>query len=490
MTAGSVSTRQLFRAATEIVREWPLDPADRKPAFSLTRPAPAPVQASPGPVLGAPGDWWDTAARIRNGDIEVAEVAARAAERARLFDHVFGAFEFREDTKSLAQELAEEVRSGALRGPLHGMPLSVKDIIDVEAMPTRGSSAALPARTATRDATAVARLRAAGALIVGKATTHEFALGVTTPQSLSPWDKLRVPGGSSGGSAISLVTGMAMGSLGTDTRASIRVPAALCGLVGFKPSLELVPTDRWITLSWTLDHFAPMARSVRDVALMLDVLTGAPGRFSGLLPGTLAGVRVGWTSATLTGAQPAVVSCFHEALQAMAQAGAIVLELDGPTAEDFALANAAGMVVSRSEAAHFHQEAGTNFDLCIPEVRDQLTEASGVPATDYIRGLRLRGQVRDRMVSAMSAVDILAMPTCKVTAPLRTEADDYLLVLSENCIPWSFVDFPAVSVHMGMADGMPCGIQLVAGPGQDPRLLSAAYAVERTMPPAPEWRPE
>jgi aspartyl-tRNA(Asn)/glutamyl-tRNA(Gln) amidotransferase subunit A len=490
VTAERVSTQQLFQQAAETVRGWPLVPPDRKPAFVLPSVAPLPVSAGAGPVAGLDGDLWHTSQRLRDASLNVADVAAQARDRADRFDHTYGAFEFRADVDQLTHELVSEARRGSFRGPLHGLPISVKDVIDVTGMPTSGSSAALASRPAPEDGTAVARLRAAGALLVGKVATHEFALGVTTPQARSPWDPSRVPGGSSGGSAISLVTGMALGSLGTDTRASIRVPAALCGLAGFKPSLDVVPIDHWLTLSWSLDHFAPMARTVRDIALLMDVLTAAPQRFTGILPGSLAGRRVGYTEATLAGAQPDVARRFHEALAAMEDAGAVVTRLEAPTADDFALANATGMIVSRAEAAQFHRDAGTVLDRCMPEVRDQLREAMELKATDYVRGLRLRGQLREKLVEAIAAVDVLAMPTCKVGAPLRPEADDYLLVLSENCIPWSLVDFPAISLYMGQADGLPSGIQLVAGPGQDRLLLSVAYGFEQVAPKPPVWSAE
>jgi len=490
VTSAPPTTRQLFLQAAETVRTFPLAPADRKPAFALPKVQPEPVEPGSGQVDGLAGDLWDTRSGIAEGRIRVADVASVASKQADLHDRAFGAFEFRADCEALTRSLDSEARSGKLRGPLHGIPISVKDIIDVAGMPTSGSSKALVPRLANEDALAVARLRASGALLVGKAVTHEFALGVTTPQSRSPWDASRIPGGSSGGSAISLVTGMALGSLGTDTRASIRVPAALSGLVGFKPSLDVVPTDRWLTLSWTLDHFAPMARSVRDIALLMDVLAGSPGEYSGLLPGSLVGRHIGYAECTLMGADADVVARFRESLDAMEKAGARIRRLEAPTAEDFVLANAAGMVVSRAEAAHFHAEAGTVLEQCSQEVRDQLQEALGLKATDYVRGLRLRSQLRERLAAAMDGIDALAMPTCKVTAPLRSEAGDYLLVLSENCIPWSFIDFPAISVYMGQANNLPCGLQLVAGPGQDRLLLSVAYGFERVAATPPVWRSE
>lgn len=490
MTAGRVTTRQLFQQAAEVVRTWPLDPPDRRPAFALDKVAARAVDQGEGPVEGLPGDLWDTRDRLRAGVTSVLHVASSASTRIERYADVYGAFEHIADVRGAAAILDTEARAGVWRGPLHGIPISVKDIIDVSGMPTRGSSLALPPRIADEDATAVARLRAAGALLVGKVATHEFALGVTTPQAYNPWDPTRVPGGSSGGSAISLVTGMALGSLGTDTRASIRVPAAVCGLVGYKPSLDLVPTDHWLTLSWSLDHFAPMARSVRDVALLMDVLVDRPGAFTCLLPATLHGRSVGYTEASLAGAAPEIRQRFVEALSAMEAAGATIRLLDAPTGEDYELANAAGMVISRAEAAQFHRDAGTDLERCIPEVRDQLREALDLSAVDYVRALRLRGQLRDRLSAAMESVDVLAMPTCKVVAPPRPDADDYLLVLSENCIPWSLVDFPAISVPMGLAQGLPCGIQFVASPGQDPLLIAMAYAFERVAPVSPEWSPE
>ncbi|HET7737010.1 MAG TPA: amidase [Tepidiformaceae bacterium] len=443
-----------------------------------------------GSIEGLSGDLWDTQERLRGGDLTALGIVGDAIARIESHDGAYNVFEHQPDIASAVQTLDSEARAGAFRGPLHAMPISVKDIIDVGGMPTSGSSQALTPRFAVEDATAVARLRAAGALVIGKVVTHEFALGVTTPQSRSPWDPNRVPGGSSGGSAISVVTGMALGSLGTDTRASIRVPAALCGVVGFKPSYDLIPTDRWLTLSWSLDHFAPMARSVRDIAMLMDVLADAPGNFTDILPSTLEGRRIGYAESTLADADPEVVARFRESMDAMSRAGAIVTKLDAPTAEDFLLANAAGMLISRAEAAQFHAEAGTILERCIPEVRDQLREAMDLKATDYLRGLRLRGELRERMASAIAGVDALAMPTCKVVAPLRAEAEDYLLVLSENCIPWSLIDFPAISLYMGQAHGLPSGLQLVAGPGQDRLLLAVAYGFERVAPKPPLWGAE
>jgi aspartyl-tRNA(Asn)/glutamyl-tRNA(Gln) amidotransferase subunit A len=488
MTRPSPATAELFRSALEAVRSHPLDPG-RKPAFALpAAEARAPIKKD-GAVTGPPGDIWSTLAALKSGSVSVIDVVDQTSVRIEAHDGRLHAFEHVAEVRGLATQLHEELRSGTCRGPLHGIPLSVKDIIDVAGMPTTGSSAALAPRLARRDATAVSRLKQAGGIIVGKTVTHEFALGVTTPQSHNPWDETRVPGGSSGGSAISVATGMALGSLGTDTRASIRVPAALSGVVGFRPTIGLVPIDRWIPLSWSMDVLAPMARSVRDIALLMDVLTGLGSAFRSALPGSLKACTVGYSDAFIVGTEPGVRRVFEQALQAAETAGASVVFRDAPTGADMELSNYAGMIISRSEAAQFHLDAGTDLALCTPEVRDQLQEAQRVEATDYIRCLRIRDELYERFCAIFDEVDFLLMPTSEIVAPLHEEADRYLLVLSENCIPWSLIGFPAISLFAGTSDGLPVGVQLVAGPGQDSLLLAAAHALEAVLPPIRKWRP-
>lgn len=490
MTAAASAADTLFAEALAAVRAYPLAPDDRQPAFQLPRGDVTWVSPGHGPVDGLPDDLWSVAAGLRSGHRSVNETIARSIGAITRYADRYHAFEHVADVTAVTQERVAQAARGDWVGPLHGIPVTIKDIIDVAGMPTAGSSAAIDARIAPVDATAVARLRAAGAVIMGKVVTHEFALGVTTPQSHNPWNESRVPGGSSGGSAISVLTGMALASLGTDTRASIRVPPAVTGLVGYRPSRGLIPVDHWLTLSWTMDEFGPIARSVRDIALFLDVLSDRGEHFRSLLPGSLAGRRVAYSEAALTGAEPGVRTCFEQALGSMERAGARVTRVEQPAADDLMLANAAGMVVSRAEALQFHRERGTRIEDCTPEVRDQLRAAAQVSAADYLRCMRLRGQLHERLSAAFDGFDLLAMPTSRVTAPLRAEAEQYLLVLSANCIPWSFVDFPAVSLFAGLSAGLPVGLQLVARSGDDDLLLAAAHAFERIAPEPPMWSPQ
>ena len=475
----SASTSDLFRSALEFVRTYPLEPASVPPAFTaeawLGRP---PRAAAAGPVLGIAGDLWEHAQQIASGHLDPSELLEAVNERRTAFDETFHAYEYAPDPVAVPPT----------EGPLRGIPISVKDIIDVSEMPTKGSSAAMAPRWASADATAVGRLRAAGAVITGKAVTHEFALGVTTPQSKNPWAPERIPGGSSGGSAITVLTGMADGSLGTDTRASIRVPPALTGLVGYRPSRGVIPVDQWLTLSWTMDEFGLIARSVRDVALLADVIEGGH-RLRDALPGSVDGMSFGTSSALRAGTAQPVAERFDAGVSTIERRGGRMRLLAEPSADTLLLSNMAGMIVSRVEAAQFHREQGTDLDRCSSEVREQLRGALDVPAPDYVRALRLRHMLRDRIAVAMREVDFLIMPTTKVTAPLRGEADDYLLLLSETCIPWSLIGCCAISLYAGQADGLPCGIQIVGRPGDDERLLAVAHAFESASEPAPSWTP-
>jgi aspartyl-tRNA(Asn)/glutamyl-tRNA(Gln) amidotransferase subunit A len=361
---------------------------------------------------------------------------------------------------------------------LHGIPVTVKDIIDVAGAPTRAGSAAyddLPAA----DAVGVARLRAAGAIVLAKVSTHEFALGVTNPQSRNPHDPSRIPGGSSGGSAIAVSTGMGLASLGTDTRASIRVPAALSGVVGFKPTYGSVPTGGVVPLSWTMDHVAPITTTVADAALVLDVLTLQTGRLAGRAGSSVAGLRIGVPEATFAGAQPGVEACVRRMIDAMGGLGCEVLTASRPTAGDLEEANAAGMVISRCEAAAFHRRLGLDRSLYWDEVADQLDAAEELSAVEYLNAQTLRADLADRFLSLFADFDVLAMPTVPAIAPPVDDFARHLMLLSRNAIPWSLTGFPAVSVPCGWSEGLPVGLQLVAAPWREDLLVAVGCAVER-----------
>jgi aspartyl-tRNA(Asn)/glutamyl-tRNA(Gln) amidotransferase subunit A len=386
------------------------------------------------------------------------------------------------DVAALADAAAcdAEAAAGQWRGPLHGIPVTVKDIIDVAGVPTGCGSAAYY-DVPVVDAAGVARLRAAGAIVLAKVSTHEFALGVTNPQSRNPHDQSRIPGGSSGGSAIAVSTGMGLASLGTDTRASIRVPAALSGVVGFKPTYGSVPTAGVVPLSWTMDHVTPITSSVADAALLVDVLTQrrTADRLVDRVGMSVAGLRVGVPEAAFAGAEPGVEACVRRMIDALGELGCQVVSAARPTAGDLEEANAAGMIISRCEAATFHRRLGLDRSLYWDEVADQLDAAEELTAVSYLNAQTLRAELADRFLSLFGDVDVLAMPTVPTVAPRLSDFARHLMLLSRNAIPWSLTGFPALSVPCGWSEGLPVGLQLVAAPWREDLIVAVGCAVER-----------
>lgn len=393
-----------------------------------------------------------------------------------------------EAARAQAVELDAELAGGRPLRPLHGIPVTVKDVIDVAGVATRCGSDAYHEVPAV-DADGVARLRAAGAIVLAKVTTHEFALGVTSPQSRNPFDPTRIPGGSSGGSAIAVATGMGLGSLGTDTRASIRVPAALSGVVGFKPTFGRVPTRGVVSLSWTMDHVAPMAATVSDAARLLAVLLGdptvlAPGDDpdAALARGLQRPLRVGVVTAAFAGAEPDIAAAVTSVVDGLDRRGHDTTSVATPSASDLDDANAIGLLISRTEAAAFHRGLGTDLDRCWAEIADQLRAAGSIPAVDYLDAQRARAALAERFGALFDDHDVLVMPTTPVVAPPGDAFADYLMVLARNAIPWSLVGFPAISIPCGRsAAGLPMGIQLVAAAGADALAIAAGRVVEEVV---------
>ena len=373
----------------------------------------------------------------------------------------------------------DELRAGRSRGPLHGVPITVKDIIDVAGLPTRAGSEAYDEMPKV-DAASVARLRSAGALPFAKVATHEFALGVVTPQCRNPHDPTRLSGGSSGGSAIAVATGVGLASLGTDTRASLRVPAALCGVVGFKPTFGSVPTGGVVPLSWTVDHIGPIARDMADAALLLEVLIADYRRFTS--PGDGRRLVVGIVEEVLEDAEPEVSAVCASALAALEVAGCGLVDVPVPGVAELEAANATGLVVSRSEAAAYHRARGTDTSRCIAEVRDQLEAALGIAAVDYLDAQRQRLVLAERAGAAFALCDVVAMPATPMVAPRLDDYERHLLRLSRNTILWSLCGYPAVALPVGAGAGdLPVGLQLSARPGSEADLVAAGLLLERVL---------
>jgi aspartyl-tRNA(Asn)/glutamyl-tRNA(Gln) amidotransferase subunit A len=391
-----------------------------------------------------------------------------------------------------------ELARGIDRGPLHGIPVGVKDMIDTAGLTTAMGSRHFAGRVPARDAVVVARWREAGAVLVGKTTTHQFAYGPTGDRAANgpcanPRDPRRMPGGSSAGSAAAVGAGLVPLAMGTDTGGSVRIPAALCGVAGLRPSAGRIPVTGVFPLSWSLDTVGPLAATVADAAAGWAALAGAagePGLPGG--PGSAAdpaALRVGIPAAAwFERTDPAVQAAVSGLAGRLAAAGARVAGIEIPDAEELVHVFAA---VQSGEAVSIHVERmAQEPELYDPEVLGRLRAAAEVPAWDYARSLRRLGQLREEAAQRLREVDVLLLPAVPVLAPPLGARDadlgggwtsprDALLAYTSM---WGVLGLPAISVPVwpepGTGPRLPAGAQLVGRPGGDAALLRAARTAE------------
>jgi aspartyl-tRNA(Asn)/glutamyl-tRNA(Gln) amidotransferase subunit A len=399
--------------------------------------------------------------------------------------------ESRRDAAAADRELA----AGHDRGPLHGIPIAVKDIIDINGIPTTAASRVREGHVARVDAPVIAALREAGAVFIGKTNLDEFAFGTTSENSAfgavrHPLDRSRSPGGSSGGSAVAVAAGMALAALGTDTGGSIRIPAALCGIVGLKPSLGEVSTDGVVPLSKTYDHVGPFARAVGDARLVYRALTGDGGAD---VPGSAKSLRLGIPRGYLTDLLDEDVRArFDEAAARLRGAGATLTEVSIPRAE---MTPAVYVHIHSSEGATYHAHTLDAVpERYTPVVRSRLEVGRYVLAQDYLRAMEGRALLRREVDSALSRCDALILPTLPIAAPLmgadamtlggRQEPVRALMLRLTQL--FNVTGHPAISIPCGVtSEELPVGLQLVGHHNQTERLLSAARIVEGVMQPGP-----
>lgn len=383
----------------------------------------------------------------------------------------------RDDAERLGRELAE----GNDRGALHGVPIAIKDLMDVAGWPTTFGSLLHDGADADADAALVARLRAAGAVLLGKTNCLEFGYGIAHPdfgQTLNPWNPERTAGGSSGGSAAAVADGQAWGATGTDSGGSIRIPASHCGIVGLKPTWGLVPLDGVQPLSWSLDHAGPLARSCADAAVLLEAMAGRRCRpqaadVRGL---RLAVIREHAEDADLTAN---VARVFEQALETLKAAGAEITHVDIP---DLAHADDALMNVIAPEASVIHAERlGREPAGFAPETRVQIETGFAIPGVVHVRAQRYRRYLGERMRAALADADAVVTPTVPWTAGAENPPlDDPTGAAEMRYIgPCNLTGMPALTLPCGVADdGLPVGFQLAGPPHHDERLLGIGAALE------------
>jgi len=375
-----------------------------------------------------------------------------------------------------AERLGDLARQGRLLGPLHGIPIGVKDIIDVAGMATEAGSPLLRGRVAEQDAPVVARLRAAGAIILGKTVTTEFACFDPSP-TRNPWNLEHTPGGSSSGSAAAVALEMCMGALGSQTGGSIIRPAAYCGVAGLKPTFGRVDTAGVVPVSRHLDHTGPLARSATDLWTMFAVMTGTEDQALDLPPLSAPPTISVIGEFFLQQADDAVRDVMVAASDALLKSGAQLQMLSLP--ESFVLALAMHRCLMAVDAAETHLQTFTDHhDSYGPRVRALIEDGLSTPAIDYALALRHQEQFRRDMEAIIREDVIAATPATPTAAPAGLDSTGDPSFNS----PWSHAGLPAVTIPSGLTpDGLPCGLQLIAPPHQEQRLLSVAAWCEHAL---------
>lgn len=443
--------------------------------------------------------------RISAGDVsalEVTEDALRAAATLGERLHAFISVD-PEGARKAARDLDRARARGAVPGPLHGVPLGIKDLIATRGLPTTGGSRALgghPWEGGARDeATLVRRLRRAGAVILGKTNLNEFAYGVTGENahfrnSLNPWGLDRMSGGSSGGSAVVVAARILPGAVGTDTRGSIRIPAACCGITGFKPTRGGIPLRGVFPLSPTLDHPGPLARSVEEASLLYFVMAGSRDPLVDCARASarpIQGLRVGVPSFCRIGLSSQVEAALDGALEVLGGMGLDPVELQVPELEGSLAASA---VIAGAEALAIHDERMNDrpwgFD---PAVLSRLREGYSLSGLDLVRAQAHREALRRAYHRAFREVDLMVGPTLPVLPPgigsrtVRVAAGRQESVVDAFCrfmAPQNMTGAPALSIPCGFSDsGLPIGLQLWARPGADVLPLSVGLAFQKRT----EW---
>ena len=444
----------------------------------------------------------EAGAMIRDGSVSPVELTAAFLGRIEDLDPALNSYIT--VTADLATEQAraagEELASGLDRGPLHGIPIALKDLFDTAGVATTSGSRVFAERVPAEDGEVAARLRGAGAVLLGKLAMSENAAGGPDPTSgypipSNPWNLEHHAGGSSNGSAVAASAGLAMGTMGSCTRGSIRAPAAFCGVVGLKPTYGRVSRRGVLPLSWTLDHAGPIAATVEDTAILLGAVAGhepgdptssrapVPDYRAGLEDG-IEGLRVGvprhfYFDRTRPLVQEEPLELAERAIAELESLGARTEEVSIPSLD---VADAAALVILLGEGYAFHER-----DLLSrPELYGELNRAefrigSLFSAADYVQAQRARSVLRREFAEALRRVDVIATPTFAVVAPRHDAGPGTAITPMPSFTgPFNLTGLPAISVPCGLTRaGLPAGLQIAAGPLEEAKILRAARAYER-----------
>ena len=446
---------------------------------------------------------------IQNRDISPVEVIDAHLDRIEATEGVLNSFItlLPEEARAAARRAEVEIQGGNYRGPLHGIPVGLKDLFNTGGVRTTSGTRIFDDFIPAEDCTVAAKFRQAGAILLGKLNMHPFAYGPTGENAdyghmHNPWNPDLVTGGSSGGSGSAAAAGQCTITMGSDTGGSVRIPASLCGIVGFKPTYGLVSRHGLTALSWSLDHPGPMVRTVEDAALVLNAIAGKDPKdvatvdrpvedYTAGFTADLRGVRVGVPQEYFEGPMdPEVARAVRVAIDLLEELGAVVVEVSLPM---FKYAQVISGTILMAEAAQYHRELiAREGDKIYPPVRLRLEGGLFVGAADYLKAQQARSLFDLEARRLLEEVDLLAGPTEPVTAPpilaQQVQAGEETVgttaALTHFTRPYNITGFPAVSAPCGFSrDGMPIGLQLAGRPYEDGMVLRAARAYEQ----ATEW---
>jgi aspartyl-tRNA(Asn)/glutamyl-tRNA(Gln) amidotransferase subunit A len=445
----------------------------------------------------------EAAELIARREISPVELTQAHIERILRVDPYVNSFITLMDEYALkqARQAEEALRDGESLSPLHGIPVALKDLFETQGVRTTAGSKVLADYLPDEDAVVVRNLHAAGAVVLGKLNMHEIALGVTNVNPHfgachNPWNLERISGGSSGGSAAALAAGLCLGALGSDTGGSIRIPSSLCGVVGLKPTYGRVSLRGVIPLSWNLDHVGPMARRVRDIALILGIIAGYdpgdPYSVNVPVPDYLTHLGEGvqrWRIALASDeffarADGEVRDAVAEAARVFERLGAHVNEVEVPDGREAARAN--GLMTPADAAAFHHEHLLSRPQDFGADVLQRLKTGAAYTSTEYILARRTQTLMKHQFVKFFESCDILLAPATPVAAPPieGPDAVEQARLLTRFTAPFNLTGLPALSLPCGFtAGGLPVGLQIISRPWAEDTVLRAAYAFEQ----ATDW---
>jgi aspartyl-tRNA(Asn)/glutamyl-tRNA(Gln) amidotransferase subunit A len=443
---------------------------------------------------------------IAAGDVSPVALVQAALDRIELLDNDLRSFIcLAPDPLGAARAAESEIRAGRRRGPLHGIPIGIKDHYLTSDMPMTAGSTAPGTSFPLIDSAAAARLRRAGAILLGKTRTHEYAWGTMTPPVRNPWDRSRIPGGSSGGSAAAVAAGLCVAAMGSDTGGSIRIPASLCGTVGLKPTFGRVSRTGIVPHSWSLDHAGPLTRSVEDAAILLAVLAGqdpadpatravpVPDYRAALTGMSVRGLRVAVIRNHFFGRNhPDVEAAVERAIGWFGAEGALVSDVTLPNLE-YGLGAIFAIELASSAAYHDVALRAGRVRHFTPDVRALVEMGRLVTGADLLKAEQFRHVLMTDFARLFETADVILGPTEPVTAPRIGETRVAVADGDESALaatwrltyPYNLAGLPAISLPCGFdRNELPIGLQIAARPFDEIAVLRAASAYEA----AHEWK--